>query len=50
MKRVDFEKLTKEKEPQDIIRMHIRNEIYLTNKQLDELFELRGKNYWKWRK
>jgi hypothetical protein len=49
MKIKDFNKLLKEKTPKEIIAMHTHNKIYLTEKQLEKLFELRGKNYWKWK-
>lgn len=45
----DFEKLIKNKTPRDIIAMHTKSEIYLTNKQIDKLFELRGEDYWNWK-
>lgn len=49
MKIKEFEKLIKEKKPQEIITMHLRNKLYLTDKQIDKLLELRGENYWGWK-
>lgn len=43
MKRVDFEKLMKDKKPNEVIGKHVRGEIYLTNKQLDEVIDAREK-------
>lgn len=39
----DFKKLKKEKTPKQIIALHIHNLIYLTDKQLDEVLELKNK-------
>lgn len=47
MKKIDFEKLIKKKTPREIIAMHTQSKIYLTEKQIEKLFELRGKDYWK---
>jgi len=44
----EFKKIIKEKTPRDIIAMHTHNKIYLTDKQIDKLIELRGENYWGW--
>ena len=48
MKIKEFKKITKEKIPRDIIALHTHNKIYLTDKQIDKLLELRGENYWKY--
>jgi hypothetical protein len=42
MKKIEFEKLIEEEKPQRIISMHTHNKIYLTNKQLDKVIELKG--------
>lgn len=39
----EFYKLIKEKDLQDIIYMHCRNEITLTEKQLDKILNLKKK-------
>ena len=44
----DFEKLIKTETPQRIIAKHVKSEIWLTEKQLDKVIELRGKEYWDW--
>ncbi len=49
MKKIDFEKLTKEKAPRDIIALHIKSIIYLTERQIEKVIELRGKDYWNWK-
>ena len=49
MKKIDFEKLTKEKTPRDIIAMHTKSIIYLTDRQIEKVIELRGKDYWNWK-
>ena len=41
MKVIEFNQLIKSKKLQDIIYMHCRNEITLTNKQLDKLLTLK---------
>lgn len=43
MKKEDFEKLLKEKSPEDIIRMHCMNKIYLCGYQFDKVQKLRDK-------
>lgn len=43
MRKIKFEELLeKEKDMQNIIRMHQTGQIYLTNKQLDEVLKRRG--------
>ena len=46
MKKIEFEKLMDEKEPQDIISMHINSEIYLTDKQIDKVIEKRDTGHY----
>ena len=41
----DFKKLTKEKEPEQIIRFYTNWKIKLTEKQLDKVLELKRKKY-----
>lgn len=41
MRKIDFEKLMNEKEPQEIISMHVKHEIYLTAGQIDKVIEKR---------
>ena len=48
MRTKDFNKLIKEKTPREIIAMHTHNKIYLTDKQINKLIELRGNDYWKY--
>lgn len=43
MKIKEFSKLLKEEKPQKIIYKHIREEIYLTDKQIDRLISKRDK-------
>lgn len=43
MIRKDLKKLKKEKTPKQIIYLHCHNEIYLTDKQLNEMIELKNK-------
>ena len=44
----DFNKLLKEKPLRDIIAMHTHNKIYLTDKQIDKIIELKGDDDWKY--
>lgn len=39
MKDKDFKKLLKSNSPKELIRMHIRNEINLSSKQIENLIE-----------
>lgn len=41
MKRTELKKLIKTKEPQAILNDYMRSEIYLTDKQLDQVIELK---------
>ena len=41
MRTKDLAKLKKTKTPQQIIYLHCHNEIYLTDKQIDEMIELK---------
>lgn len=43
MIRKDLKKLKKEKTAKQIIYLHCHNEIYLTDKQLNEMIELKNK-------
>lgn len=47
MKTKEFEKIINEKEPKEIISMHCKNEIYLTNKQIDKVIEKRDTGQYK---
>ena len=46
----EFEKLKKQFEPKKIIFFHCTGLIYLTNKQLDAILELKNKEVRKWKK
>lgn len=43
MRNKDFNKLLKEDSPENIIYKHISWKIYLTNKQLDKVIEIKNK-------
>lgn len=43
MKTIELKKLKKEKSPKQIIYLHCHNEIYLTEKQIDNLIKERDK-------
>lgn len=43
MKTIEFKKILKEKTPQEIIGLHTHWKIYLTNKQLQQVIDLKNK-------
>lgn len=45
MRRKDLCELKKNKKPQQIIYMHIHNQIYLTDMQINELIKKRDKHH-----
>lgn len=50
MKIVDFKKLIEKEEPKKIIAMHCTSRIYLTDKQLNIVLNLKDKKENGWRK
>lgn len=50
MKIVEFKKLIEKEEPKKIIAMHYTSRVYLTDKQLDIVLNLKDKKENGWRK